>query len=191
MRRTYIDIRPEAYLLLCVSLLLLPFKLVFAWMVSAAVHESFHYAALRLCRCAVPCVRVGAFGAKMETGYLTPGKELICAAAGPLSGIILLLFVKYIPLISVFGLLHSIFNLIPMYPLDGGRVTRCLVKILSGENRGERIAEVIDYAVAAVLLGLAIWGMIKLILGPMPLICVILLIWKNYKVKCSCKQGCN
>lgn len=187
MHKTCIDIRPESYWLLCVCLLLLPFKLVFAWLISVAVHEVFHYAALMLCGCSVPYVQIGAFGAKMDTGPLTPGKEIICAAAGPLGGVFLLLFINVAPLISVFGILHTVYNLIPVFPLDGGRVMHCLIRILAGTYTGSRIASILEYAVIAVLLVLATYGFVKFFLGPVPLICVIALMWKNRTAKCSCK----
>ncbi len=186
MRRTSIIVRPEAYWFLCACLLLLPLKLVLAWLISVAVHEGFHYGALKLCGCRVPCVRIGAFGAQMETGPLTSGQEIVCAAAGPVGGLLLLLFLKKVPLIAVVGLLHTAFNLIPLFPLDGGRVLHAIIRRLT---KGECIISVLDMMVIAALLGFAIYGLIKLFLGPLPLLVVIALIYKNKKSKSSCKLG--
>lgn len=187
MRRTSIVIRPEAFWFLCVCLLLLPLKLVLAWLVSVAVHEGFHYAALRICGCCVPCVRIGAFGAQMETGPLSSGQELICSAAGPAGGLFLMLFLKKAPLIAVMGLLHTVFNLVPLFPLDGGRILHCAIRMLTGVHKGEQVASVLDTIIIVALFGLSIYGIVKLFLGPLPLIAVIVLLYKNKISKSSCK----
>ena len=69
---------------------------------------------------------MGAFGASIETGYMTPAAELLCAAAGPIGSISMLLTIRKFPILGLLGLAQGIFNLLPIYPLDGGRILRSI-----------------------------------------------------------------
>ncbi len=56
------------------------------------------------------------------------------------------------------NLIVLVFNLIPAYPLDGGRVVRGLVWKLTGDrNRGTRVAARLGQAFAIVLIGGGLW----------------------------------
>ena len=58
---------------------------------------------------------------------MSPIREAICALAGPLGSFSLLLISEYFPEAAVCGLIQGAYNLIPVYPLDGGRLMRCLL----------------------------------------------------------------
>ncbi|HEX4805956.1 MAG TPA: site-2 protease family protein [Conexibacter sp.] len=56
-----------------------------------------------------------------------------------------------------------VFNLIPAYPLDGGRILRALVWRLSGRrNTGTRVAARSGQALSIVLIGVGLWAVIGL-----------------------------
>ena len=63
----------------------------------------------------------------METASMSPVREAICALAGPLGSFSLLLISEYFPEAAVCGLIQGAYNLIPIFPLDGGRVVRFLL----------------------------------------------------------------
>lgn len=119
-------VSPWAFLLLGFGLLALPFSWVLAMVIAAAVHELGHCAALFALDIPIFSISIGPFGAKIETGPMEPGQELRCALAGPGLGLMLCLFWRWIPKCAGFALAQSLFNLLPVWPLDGGRALRAL-----------------------------------------------------------------
>ena len=107
-------------------LLLLPLRWAMGAFLAAFIHECSHYLSIRLLGGQVYSVTLGGNGALMETAPLTPCREALCALAGPLGSFSLLLIAEYFPEAAVCGLIQGAYNLIPIYPLDGGRVMRCL-----------------------------------------------------------------
>ena len=56
------------------------------------------------------------------------------------------------------NLIVLVFNLIPAYPLDGGRMTRAIVWRITGDrNRGTRVAARLGQAFSVVLIGGGLW----------------------------------
>ena len=94
---------------------------------AAFIHECAHYLSIRLLGGQVYGVTLGGNGALMETAPLTPCREAICVLAGPLGSLSLLLMARHFPEAAVCGLVQGAYNLIPIYPLDGGRILRCLL----------------------------------------------------------------
>lgn len=105
-------------------LLLLPLQLCAGLFLAAAVHEAGHIAALRLQGIRIRQLRVGFFGAVLETEPMAPGQELLCALAGPGAGAAVLLFSRLLPWTALCAMGQTVFNLLPVYPLDGGRAIR-------------------------------------------------------------------
>lgn len=122
---------------------------------------------------------------QMEEMPRDPKKELFISIAGPLSNVVIailmflgallffsreefsasglanLLFQRsfkgaytYLMLVNV---TLAIFNLIPAFPLDGGRVFRSLLALTIGEQRATRVAVIVGQALA---LALGLWGLL-------------------------------
>jgi len=106
--------------------MLLPWNILAAFLMASGFHELCHLAALRCIRVPVHQIRLGFLGARITAGAMLPGQELICAAAGPAGSLMLAIFARYLPVTAVFGLVQGTFNLLPVYPLDGGRVVRSI-----------------------------------------------------------------
>lgn len=130
MRRPEIRITAGAYLLAAVCVLMLPSSWLFGWLAAVTVHEASHLAALFCCRVPIREIRIGFNGAKISTGYICPEQELVCAAAGPVCSLMLLPFAVRFPVTALIGLVQGSFNLLPIYPLDGGRMLRAIMEIL-------------------------------------------------------------
>jgi len=186
MRRPYIFVRPEVYCTVCVCLLLLPLKLILAWLISVTVHELFHFAAIKLSGGQVSRIQIGISGVKMQTAPMNHLQELFCAAAGPLGGLLLfVLFLKKIPMLAVFGLLHCVYNLIPLYPLDGGRILHSLVGVLFKGHHFDIITNTLDSSLSLILLICVLFVIIRFAVGPIPLLLVLCMIFNNKKAKSS------
>ena len=112
---------------LALVLLLVPLKWLLAAIVAASVHELGHFAALRHCGVEISQLRFDIGGAKMKVGCLGRGQEFVCSLAGPVAGLCLVLFARWMPRTAVCACIQSAYNLLPIYPLDGGRAFRCLV----------------------------------------------------------------
>lgn len=133
---------PAALVGLSLLLLVMELPWVVAFLISAAVHELCHLLALRLQCIPVCSISVGLTGTKIETPPLSRKQELLSALAGPVGGLILCHFAVRVPKLAVCAFFHSVCNLFPLYPLDGGRVLRCLLP-----EGLSRIAEGITIAV--------------------------------------------
>jgi Zn-dependent protease len=127
---------------------------------------------------------------KMSRDAATPGEEFKISAAGPLAtlGVILVCVAVDIAIVGTHRLTHAIvldndiritpvllslswllpmnvllliFNLVPAFPLDGGRIARAVVWRISGDKlRGTRVAAKLGQGFAAILAGIGIWWML-------------------------------
>ena len=155
----------SACLLAAAMLLVLPLKWLAAAVVAAGVHEACHYLALRLVKVDVYGVSVGGRGVVMRTGEMTPGQELVCALAGPVGGLLLLPFARWLPRVALIGLIHSVYNLLPLFPLDGGRALRSLCRMLFQESTAEKICRSAEVVCAAAVMVMGLYGALALRLG--------------------------
>lgn len=158
-------------------LLLLPLPWLVAWGVAAAVHELGHIVMLKLLRHPIYRIRITHHGAALETDFLPPMQELLCAFAGPSAGLALLLFVEPFPRLALCAVVQSAFNLLPIYPLDGGRVVQCVAQRFS-VSYAEAFCKILEWVCLAAIVILGIrFGMWLLAL-------VLVL-----RIKIPCKSG--
>ena len=181
-----IVIGPEVYCICCICLLLLPLKLLLVWSASVLVHELSHILSIKLARGRIDRICIGLNGIKIYTDSLSNGMELICAAAGPIGGLILfVILLKKLPILAVFSLFHSLYNLFPLFPLDGGRMAHCVFAMFLKNARLYQVLSRFDFGVAVTLLITTIIFILRFSLGPVPLLVVLAMIINNKKAKCS------
>lgn len=156
------------YIYFALLLLMIPVRLLFAVAVSAAVHEMFHIAAIRLMKIRINSIYIGIRGARIDTQPMTDQQELLCAISGPVGGFILLLLFRWMPVVALAGAIQSLYNLLPLYPTDGGRVLQCAAKLLLPDRIADKIIFLTEIATLSAIVAFGVYGSVWLHLGIIP-----------------------
>lgn len=163
------------------ALLILPLRWLLAWGCAVCVHELGHLAMIRLLKLPVHSLAVDGGGVRIRTEFASAWQELLCALAGPIAGLLLLFTAPVFPRLALCGAFHSVYNLLPVYPLDGGRVIRTLA--------GEKSGQILQNVFLGCILALGIYGTFFLRLGILPLIFAWLTVIRALRIKIPCKEA--
>jgi stage IV sporulation protein FB len=186
--KSSVGVSGAAFLYLALLILLLPLRWVTAAIFAASVHECCHILAVRLCGGRITAFRIGQGGAVLETGALSTGHELICALAGPAGSLLLLAAAQVWPRLALCAFVQGVFNLMPVYPLDGGRVLRCAAIFLLGQARGRKVAACIEGCFRILLFLFVIFLCFHYSLGPLPLLVCMIPLCRAIRRKTPCKE---
>lgn len=128
------------------------------FLLALALHEAAHLTALALFRRPVLGLTLSAGGAKIETEALTLRQEALSAAAGPLVNLLSgALTLRCVPAFSTVSLGLAAVNLLPLYPLDGGRILRAALLSRLPPERTERILRLAVWLTCSTLMVGACW----------------------------------
>lgn len=147
---------------------------------------------------------------QMSRDAATPAEDFQIAAAGPLAtfAFVVLCLVVNLAIVGPSRLVHAVeldgsvpitpvvlslswlllwnvlllvFNLIPAFPLDGGRIARSIVWRITGEKqRGTRVAAQLGQGFAVLLAGLGVWLLLAyLSFTALWLIAIAYLLWQS------------
>lgn len=114
------------------------------FLAAMTVHELAHAAVILLLGGKIESVRLSFAQVELRTGLLSDRTELWSTAAGP--GINLLcgwMFRRGMPAFAAVSLLLALFNLLPVWPLDGGRLLRTLLRMrwgAAGADASQRLS---------------------------------------------------
>lgn len=173
---------------IALGLLVLPIWWVIAAVFAALWHEGCHYLAVRLSGGQAVGLRVGHLGAVMEVRGLLPKQELVCALAGPMGSLFLLAFVRWLPRTAICAGFQGLYNLLPIFPLDGGRAVRCLTQLVLPPIVANKACFWLEQLCLTGLILLSIYGCFGLHLGVTPLLVGVVIIWR---IKIPCKPWRN
>ena len=182
------EIKADACILGAALVLLLPLRWWLAAGAAAAFHEACHGLAVRAFGGSIRKITIRASGIAMESDPLMPGQALACSLAGPVGELFLLLFARTFPRLAVCALLQAALNLLPVFPLDGGRALRNFLLLLLPEKAAEAAFRVVNMGTTGVLLLLAMAGFVRLQAKLLPLI-ALLFVFRSLWAKRTCKEG--
>lgn len=105
------------------------------------------------------------YNKKIRKANLLEIKKVLVALAGPVTNL-LIIFIAINIKINVFSslmilysnLLLLIFNLIPIYPLDGGRILKGILYVFFGKRKAEKFTNSISFAILIFVTFLASLG---------------------------------
>lgn len=148
-------------------------------LIIVTLHEFGHCLAARALGSSVKKITLTAIGGLAEIGSMRiTWKEAVITAAGPLVNVIIaiiglpLIWGKTISedmltnfslgntaaLLWILNLIILIFNLLPIYPMDGGRLWRCLLAAIAGEKKSYQFIQVTN---TALLIGVAWFSILE------------------------------
>lgn len=151
-----IDISPAFVAFLCAYYYFDPLKTFVPFLISAALHETGHLAALFCCRVKIHSIKVRMSGAQIVTEPIPYFKELLVTISGPAVNFALfLIFQSKDPLMAFLNFCLVGYNLLPVYPLDGGRAINALLHILLPQRIAEAIARMISAVCLCCVIGVS------------------------------------
>ncbi len=185
----HFSVKPGVYFFLAVLILLVPLRWLLGSVVSVVVHEISHIFAIRCFGIPIHSVQIDVSGARIHTPEMPLWQELVCTLAGPFGGILLLLTARWFPVTALCAGFHTLYNLLPVYPQDGGRALLCGASLLLPERWANIICQIVEFACLAGVVILGIYGTFALKVGILPMFFSILFLRRSVGMKISLQRG--
>lgn len=153
MERPKIECTTGGILFLCIYGLWDPYGSFLPFILCICLHELGHILSLLCLQEKIRAIQLGFGGVTIYTAPLPYLKEIIIAAAGPLVTLGLLLTVGSRNRIClIINLCLLLYNMLPFYPLDGGRICRCILRLMFPITQAERIEKAVTIGTYSFLL---------------------------------------
>ena len=151
-----IEITPAFLLFLCAYYYFDPAESFFPFLLSLSLHELGHLTALWLCRTPVHKLHFTLSGTLIHAAPQGYRQEIITVLAGPLMNLLIAaLLLHKMPGAALLNLGLFLYNLLPIYPLDGGRLLRAVLYLLLEHKVAALTERLIGLMCAAALLALS------------------------------------
>lgn len=152
-----LEISAVSWILGALLILVVPLNWVLAAVTAAVFHELSHSAAILLLGGKIHGLKILPDGIRMETSPMTAWQEILCSLAGPVGSLLLVLLGKHTPRIALCALVQGCYNLLPVYPLDGGRALHCLLGWFLPLKTAKKVEEFLVCAVLAAACPAILW----------------------------------
>lgn len=156
---------------------------IYAWlMLFALIHEIAHMITGIVLKLRPRMLKIEPFGIGIifEGFKNTEKNKILIALAGPMTNVLIAVLFSFIKtraqtLIINSNILLTIFNLIPIYPLDGGRILKAIIAINSKTGKEDDISNKISNILMILLT--AISSILILIYKNIGLLLIIAYLW--------------
>ena len=125
------------------------------------------------------------YNRKILNGNLLAIKKIVVALAGPFTNLITIIIVSNMTInlfsliiITYANLLLMIFNLLPIYPLDGGRVLKEVLHILIGKKEAEKYINTISFVSLIIITFIASIGIYYM--KNISIFIIVIFLWTIY-----------
>ena len=176
------------YLWLAALLLFLPFDWVLSAFTAALIHEFCHAAVLLLLGGKIRRMRVSLTGCVLDAETDRDYVSFFSILAGPFGSMALLILAQPFPKIAVCGFFHGFYNLLPILPLDGGRMLDLILELWIPVYK-ETVMWWTGWSVCCMLFAAAVWSSLAFSWGIMPILLVLFWIIQMHPRKIPCKQS--
>lgn len=122
-------------------------------LLSAVLHEAAHALTAHLAGESPERFYISPYGCELRLACAAPRREAAIVLSGPLFSLFLALFAFFLGFTDLFranALLFSL-NMLPAYPLDGGKLLKIALWHLAGVYRGNKILKRVSFAAAICL----------------------------------------
>ena len=183
-----IDIK--IFLIALIFLLVNQIYMYILFMIFAIVHECFHLLTGICLGYKVKSIRIMPLGlsiafhereeeynTKIRKSNYNNLKKIIILLMGPISNIIIAFFFMFLNMAEpvYINVLIAIFNLLPIYPLDGGQILNRVLRIIYGNFEAYKISNSINNIIMSIITALASIGL--LYTKNIAIIFIIIFLW--------------
>ena len=163
-----IDIK--IFLMAIIFLIVNQIDMYILFMLFAIIHECFHLLTGIILGYKVKSIRIMALGisiafkereeeynTKIKKSNFNNLKKIIILIMGPVSNILIAFLFLFLDMAEVvyINLLIAIFNLLPIYPLDGGQILNRVLRIVYGNFEAYKITNSINNIIMNIITALA------------------------------------
>ena len=180
------QIAVSVYFLAAFFLLVLPLDWFLSAAAAAVFHELCHILVLYGLQGKMIRIQVGVRGCVMETDRIEEKKQFLSIVAGPLGSFSLVLWCRVMPKLAICGLFHGLYNMIPLLPLDGGRLLQLFLQRYF-PDQAQRVMDLTAVGICILILLGGIWFSAVVLEEIWPLLLAFVWVIKALPRKNPCK----